>query len=437
MRKIIVISLLIIIIAGIFYNCFAFEIGTKELVNLGTCEIFLKYQGKEKEVPFIVYKKDGKTYPAYCLNPEYYGIGTGGTPEYSVIGDTRLEDENVWRALINGYPYKTLQELGVNSKEEAFTATKFAVYTLMQNRDINDYSPVDTEAGRRTYSAYLKIVENARNSKESLKDNNKISIISETDKWDIDNINSEYVSKTYSISANITNGIYEVSILDNTKDGIIITNLENQEQSKFDLNEKFKILIPRSNLSENNTFKISVVSDLETKPIVYGKTTIPETQNYAISGYMTEECKTLLEETCQKDVTKIKIIKKEYGTENRLQGVVFNLLDSNKNIIKENLSTDVNGEIIIDKILPGKYFIQEVKTLDGYNLYEELIEINLKFNEEVQTIINNTLESITEISKQTDIVDVTSNYTETEYLEDKISTVKNTNEIKKLPVTGY
>ena len=196
-------------------------------------------------------------------------------------------------------------------------------------------------------------------------------------------------------------------------------------------------MTPINNLADKGSFSIIANANIETKPIVYGKSTIADKQSYAISGFMLEETQGVLEENTLKNITKIEVIKKEYGTEKRLAGVKFNLLDSNKNILKENLITNENGEIVIDMLKPGKYYLQEIETLEEYNLYKDLIEIDIKFNEEVEVIVNNTLKSVSEISNNVDIIEVTQNSTETLYNVDKETTYLKNNEVKKLPVTGY
>ncbi len=422
MRKIVIITLLLILLISAFYNSFAFEIGRHELKLLKITEPYFKYLGTERTVPIVVYQKDGKNYPAYCLDPEYTGIGTNGMQEYSVDFTGKIENENMWKAIINGYPYKTPEELGVANTDEAYAATKYAAYTLKKNANVSIYEPVDSEAGRRIYKAYLKIVEDARNSTETLKDNNKITILPYFEKWEADNFDSNYVSKIYKVNTLITNGNYNVEIDGELPEGSKITDDQNNEKTSFKINEKFKILIPIDELKENVNFSINVTADLETKPVIYGKTSIPNTQNYGIAGYMNEESKTGYEDSCLKNITKIKITKKEYGSEKKLKNVKFNLLDSDKNVIKENLITDENGEIIIDGIHPGRYYIKEVETLEGYNLYQDLIAVDISFNEEVEIIVNNTVKTTSEITNEKETVQVVQ--------KEKVSN-------KKLPVTGY
>jgi len=40
--------------------------------------------------------------------------------------------------------------------------------------------------------------------------------------------------------------------------------------------------------------------------------------------------------------------------------------------------------------MPGKYYVKETKTLEGYQIYDKLIEIELDFNESTKVIVNNS-----------------------------------------------
>lgn len=449
MKKIIVSSIILITLISAFSNCFAFEIGKKDLVSLGSCEVYLEHEGSPKHTDYVVYMKDGKEYPAYCMDPELNGIGTSGVGNYSVDVENKFKDEKIWRVLINGYPYKSLEELGVANKYEAFSATKFAVYTIYYNMDPSYYSPVNTEAGRRTYQALLKIVDNARKSTET-PNNNQIAIVAESETWNVES--NEYVSKIYTLESKVSEGEYLITTEGELPTDFKLTDLNNNEKNKFSINEKFKITIPIKELVQNGKFVLKAEATIKTKPVLYGKTSIPGTQNYAITGYMYEDSKCSYNENYLKNLTKLTIIKKEYGTDNRLENVKFNLLDNNKNILMENLITDENGKIVLENMLPGKYYISEIETLTGYNLYTDLIEIQLDFNEEFEVVVNNSKKETTQVDKKFENVEVSSKSTENVYNVENQSTIINkenienkTNEnnienrtnIKKLPVTGF
>lgn len=431
-KWIVMISLIIVVIQS--SNCFAFDIGAKDLISLGECETLMTYKGTPIRTTYIAYEKDGKHYPAYCLDVTLPGAENG---TYQVNGGEKIQNVEVWRAITNGFPYKSVAELGAANEQEAFTATKQAVYTMLYGRDTALYAPVDSDAGRRTYQIYLKIVNDARCSTELIANNLKVEIGKLTEAWQVDPLDKKCVSKTYTINANVSSGNYEIYTKGLVPNGTIVTDEQNHIKNTFKVGEQFKILIPIQNLTQSENFTIEAKANLETKPIVYGSTTIPGRQDYALTGYMYEEINADCVEGYFKNITKIVVIKKEYGTETRLQGITFNLLDIHKQIVQENLVTNDKGEIILENMLPGTYFLQEIETLEGYNLYTDLIEINLDLNEEFQVTVNNTLKNVTEVDKQFELVEVMPTYTETVYNVEKSTTVEKSNEVKRLPVTGY
>lgn len=433
-RKIITSMLLIILLIGYTNQIFAFEIGAKQLISKGECERLLTYKGVPIKTTYIVFEKDGVEYPAYCLDVDLPGAESGS---YAVNGGSKIQDVNVWRAVINGYPYKSLAELGAANEAEAFTATKQAVYTMIHNRDVSEYGAVDSEQGRRTYEIYKNIVNAARSSTEKIENNLLINIEKVTSEWSVDSKNTDCVSNTYKLNSNISSGKYEITLSGAVPNGAIITDAQNNIKNKFKIGEEFKVLLPIQNLNKNDSFTIEVKAELETKPVVYGSSTVPGKQDYALTGYMYEEITNNLVESYFKNITKIVVIKKEYGTEKRLEGIKFNLLDKNKNVVKENLVTNEVGEIHLENMIPGVYYLKETETLENYNLYTDLIELNLDLNEEFQVTVNNTTREITEIDKEFELVEVTPTYTETVYNVEKEATIINENTVvKKLPVTG-
>lgn len=413
-RELLIISLLIVTIFSFPASSLAIEKETKKVKFVEDCEIYLKYQGINKLAHYAVFEKDGEMYPAYCLNPEYDGVGTGNITEYNVNVNRKIDNENVWKAIINGYPYKSLSELGTENEKEAYTATQFAIYTILHNRKPEDYSLANDSVGaQRTYQAYLKIINAVKESVEKINENPEIKLICENDNWNMDNENN--LSKIYRINSNANEGKYQVNISGQETECLKIVDIEGNEKTEFDLDEKFKVLLPLKELKDDLKFEINVDVNLKTKPVLFGETTIPETQNYGLTGYMYEQSKTIKTEEIVKKSAKIEITKLDRTTKEKIEGVEFNLLNSTQDIVIQKLITDKNGQIIINELEPGEYYLQEVKAKDGYNLNPDLIEINLKYNEEFKITIEN---SKFEIQNE--------------------ETVKKENQtIEKLPVTGY
>lgn len=86
-------------------------------------------------------------------------------------------------------------------------------------------------------------------------------------------------------------------------------------------------------------------------------------------------------DTYLKNTTSLKIIKRDKETHKKLNYVEFEVLDKNKQTIYTNLKTNADGEITLNNILPGTYYIRETKAKYGYIKHSELTKIEIKLNE--------------------------------------------------------
>jgi len=72
-----------------------------------------------------------------------------------------------------------------------------------------------------------------------------------------------------------------------------------------------------------------------------------------------------------------------------LENTEFQLLDENKNVVYSDLKTDREGKIEIQHLIPGKYYLKETKAKEGYEKYEELIELQVAWQEQYTVTVNN------------------------------------------------
>ena len=87
---------------------------------------------------------------------------------------------------------------------------------------------------------------------------------------------------------------------------------------------------------------------------------------------------------------KIKITKIDSETGSPLAGVTFNIVDSDTGEIIETLVTDENGEAESSELRIDKnYYLQEIATIDGYILNDELYYFNVEYNETLEITIEN------------------------------------------------
>lgn len=424
-KKLISIISIIVILIGLV------PISSKAVVPIDTAYIYankktnglLMWKGLRIHTHLAVYKKDEKEYPAYCMDRELPGVEIGRTQTVDV--KQLVNNAMVWRAIINGYPYKSISELGCNTEEEAYLATKQAVYCMLTNRDVNEYSAIG-EAGERTLNALKTIVNNARNSNQT-KVSSELTVNEQEKLWKIDDLDGKYISKTFSVTANTSMSKYTVNVKNLKIEGYKLVDQNNKEKTEFTNSEKFKILIPIQEVKQDGNFSIEVSAQVATKPVFYGESRDSGLQSYALTGYTYEEGTGSKKVYYTKNETKIIITKTDDKTGKKLEGVEFELLDKDQNKIYTEITTNKDGMAIIDNLLPGIYYVKETRTLEGYQLYSKLIKVELELNEETTVNVINSEEEpeIYKEEKKTELA-----------VKEEQSGIKVKETVQKLPKTG-
>ncbi|PFY74501.1 SpaA isopeptide-forming pilin-related protein [Bacillus wiedmannii] len=94
--------------------------------------------------------------------------------------------------------------------------------------------------------------------------------------------------------------------------------------------------------------------------------------------------------TNKKFVGKVVLTKTDAKSREKLEHAVFSLLDQNKQVIPEHkeLTTNDKGQITVDNLKPGTYYLKETKAPEHYKLDDRLIEV--KIEEDQTTVINRT-----------------------------------------------
>lgn len=410
-KLIIVFTIVTCILNIVTIKTFA-NIDKKNLYSKGECGRLLKKGDIVVKTHIVVYNQNGKEYPAYCLDKNKAGVDDN--INYDVTLDGVIKNVYIWKAITNGYPYKAPEEMGCNTIGEAFMATKMAVYSVLYNYTINDFSPIG-EAGERTWKALNNILLKVSDG-ENAQISSNLNIVEESNEWK-ENINMpECISKDFYIKPDGPINTYTIA-KEKVTEGTIITDINDIPRQEFNSNEKFRVTIPINELSEGGNIKIKAFANVETKPIFIGRAPNTNNQDYAITGITYENGSGEKIIYYERNKTKIKIVKKDETGKEALENAIFQLLDKDKKILVSEIRTNEKGEAILENILPGTYYIKEIQSPAGYVLYNEYIEIRPKFNEELTITIKNTKEEIPNI----------------ESTENKLEFK---NAVKKLPKTG-
>ena len=336
---------------------------------------------------------DGNKYPAYCLDNTKPGVGNsiiGDFPEgYEVNIDKLLDNDKVYRAIINGYPYKTPEELGVENKYDAYIATKQAIYSVLYNYDVeNTYRGVD-ERGKKIHKALINIVKKAREGTETQK---TAEITFEAQGSFKEDLNL-YYSQEYKIKSNIPMDYYSITNINNLPNGSFIADESGNKKIEFKSKEKFKIMIPKESFNDLKKIEGSVFikGKCENYPIFYGKKD-SNVQPYALtySKYGMNNYGELKLNIDNLNTGIIKVVKLEDETNIPIEGVKFRLKKEDGTFIQDVI-TDKEGIALFSNLYQGKYFLEEIETNKNYILNEEVFEVNVEYDKQVAiNIVNET-----------------------------------------------
>ena len=380
-KKIPIILLLSIIFISYVSNIVkaVYEIKEASIVKIGEAPYHLKYYNESKKMysysvcSIVGYYKENKFYPAYCLNRDLHGVGYVNS--YTVDIDNVIENNQVWRAVKNGYPYKTASEMGLESDYDAFAVTKFAVYCLLGQADINLYTADENDAeGQAMLRALRNLVDIGRNQTDTFSDELKISKVTDLIE------DGNYYSITYKVNAGNTISKYKIKSVSGLTNGELLTDVNGNIKTEFNSNEKFKIKIPKSNLSSDKNIDIEIESNLKNYPMFYGKTRISGTQDYLLTANSYQNLTANINTKLNLNTGKIIINKKDDETKQGIPDTTFEIYNSQKQNIGI-YTTDKSGKIEIPNLYQDLYYAKEIKSNENYILNQDNeYSINVEYN---------------------------------------------------------
>ncbi|WP_263703561.1 SpaA isopeptide-forming pilin-related protein [Bacillus thuringiensis] len=111
-----------------------------------------------------------------------------------------------------------------------------------------------------------------------------------------------------------------------------------------------------------------------------------------------------------KELGSLQVIKKDAESGKVLEGAEFKLKNEAGQVVGETKTTNKDGVVKFENLVPGKYTLEETKAPEGYKALEVTIEVNVVANEVVkQDVLNEKLKE--EITGQLEITKVDANDT--------------------------
>ena len=329
----------------------------------------------------IVYKaEDGKEYPAFCANPNRPGVEDLAGKSYDVDVDQLDTDPAVWGVITNGYPYKTPQELGVNTEYEAYYATKMAVWAVVHANysNLNDWKANGSQ-NANVEKAMKDLVAKGRANQYVYK--SWLAINPKNQTVDTDDKDENYLSQEYTLKSNVDIRSYRVVIDGDVPQGAVVTDVNNTPKNSFEGTETtFKVLIPKDTAGDGGSFRVLVKGKLENKSVLFGISHDANKQDYYVAPLPSYNGDSWVDLTYGSggDVTPppstgtptpgLQILKVKKGTTEGLAGAVFKVEIDGKTI--GHYVTDENGEILIPDLTGTVSVTEEVPPV-GYILDEK------------------------------------------------------------------
>ena len=386
-KKLVATIMVMMTILSSFGKVFATEINSAEIYGKGEMEYHLQYWNDERGGWYYVicnpafYSYDGVEYPAYCVNSDLPGVAENGN--YGATVDSMIDNVLVWRAVINGYPYKSASELGVDDDDDAYLATKQAVYCVLYGWNPDRYRGGD-DKGQRIADAIKRIVNEARNGSQQPSD----PMVTLTPTGSMYEDGNYYVQKV-DVSSEVDMASYMITATANLPEGTIITNGNGTQTDSFNGRESFYIKVPKSQMNKDiSNAIINVQGKCKTYPVFYGKTTVAGTQNYALAfdPFGDGNGRTTL--NIKNNNGKVKINKTDSETHKAIEGVEFTLKNEDGTTIAK-AKTNSNGVAVFENLYLGNYKLVETETNKEYILDTDEKDITVEYNKTTEIDITN------------------------------------------------
>ncbi|GAB6499082.1 Cys-Gln thioester bond-forming surface protein [Bacillus cereus] len=321
---------------------------------------------------------------AYCLT---LGLKSPNGEDLPEMGKT---DNVVYRVLLNGFPQKSVEQLGVANQNEAHYATQLAVWNALGQLDVNELK----HANKNVEKAAKTII-NAANNSEDTQDIYMNVIPAEKQKAELKG--EFFETNLYTVQTNAKSGSYKV-VAKNAPNGVKIVSENGEVKEQLSVGEKFRIQIPKN--TKTGEFNLSVAANLT------------KVQAIAYRGTDTvQDATVLLERNEEKLSSDLAVnweaagsmkIKKVGENGEVLAGAVFEVFNANNESVGK-ITTGADGMAELNNLPIGTYTVKEIKAPTGYVSGDKPQTIEVKTGETgTVQIVNNKVKGNIEIKKLSD-----------------------------------
>ena len=379
-KKFLAMMLLFLICFMNFTNVInALEITSAKLENGASCagDLQFKFGSTWGDIRgnLIYYVHNGVRYPAYCIS----SASTPGVDEkgsYTVSIPHLLDDVRLWRVIINGYPYQSPSQLGVNTAEQAYMLTKQAIYSVMFDRNVRELYRGKTAIGNVMVNKIEELTNIGRYGSQTP----QVSNLSSTKVGGLVEFGNYYYQE-FSVSSAVNISEYKITGTNNMPTGAYIADTSGNQKSTFAGSERYRLMIPKSSLGVDiDNVLISLQGKCKTYPVFYGATPVSGWQNYAVvfDPYGDDTATARL--SAKTNTAKIIVNKTDDETGEPIPNTTFQLLKADGTVIA-NATTNSNGVCEFTNLYQADYIVKEISSNEKYILNTEEQKFFLNYDE--------------------------------------------------------
>lgn len=395
-KKIVAMFLLILtllsnIIPTITFAYHTHDIGTVlDIVCVGSVEYHLKSYGVPSrgyvKTSLAGYYDNGTFYPAYCLDRPLRGVDDTGI-EYSVtITDILSNTETynkIWRVVTAGYPYNSLESLGVPDWTYAYQATKMAVYCVLGQANVNDfYSSENDEIGKAIVSLIHRLVDYGENGTNTYK-----TVLSNINASGTPILTDYYYIQNYTLTSNVEIISYDIATT-GFPAGTKITGTDGTEKSTFNAGETFQVRLPISSFNGDINGRLRGTVTSKSYAVFYGSSYNEELQDYALAADPIALTACTADLNLKTNTGKIQIYKTDSETKQAIEGVTFQLTKTDGTVVA-NATTNEKGIATFSGLYQNNYKLKEISTNENYIINSNTFDISVEYNKTTTKDITN------------------------------------------------
>ena len=421
-------------------------LGEVDIYNGGYELSYLTINGRIRTQDYTYFnyvdaKGQKKEVPAYCVNPNIKGVpqtvGVGESIKY--LANERSSDPKVVGIISNGYPHRSLGELKLDNKYQAYYATKMALWCyLLPNWNIANLKVApgltgsELDIGNRILAAAKDIYKRGTTYNYMLEPR-MTATPDKSAAYSVTVDGKQYKQQVFTIWSETWVYDYDVAVSfadpGSVPQGTRIVDENNQDITAVTTSPtgdgyagKFKVLYPEESIEgESGTVQLSFEADVAQYAAMFAicqeKDRYGELQNYicdldnsrhlevaAVSSY-TDNGQPAPDETA------LKIVKLEEGTEIPLEGAVFSVVDPEGRKVG-SFSTLADGTVTIPLTLEGHYTVTEEIPPRYHLLPEETTQhVDVEYNKVATVTFTNAPYGSIRVQKMSDTGDALSGVT--------------------------